>query len=144
MLIWIVSTDRTLISNDLDTQTTVIHLSSMTIATNANSSAEIVASNSCRPIVSQTETLSHRSRLSVSWMFYSRNCPCDHLTKATTWTHNFSPFNLRIQMYGQRSWKCDHLRNANCGHQRSAQSVDSTWKKRPHTSNRAKSTFLFV
>ena len=63
---------------------------------------------------------------------------------ATTWklrTHNFSPFNSWIQMYGQRSWKCDHLINANCGHQRSAQSVDSTWEKRPHTSNRAKRTF---
>ena len=33
---------------------------------------------------------------------YSQTCPCDHLTKATTWklrARNFSPFNLWIQMY---------------------------------------------
>ena len=44
-------------------------------------------------------------------------------------TKTFSPLNSRIQMYGVRSWKCDHLRNANCGHRRSAQSVDPTCKK---------------
>ena len=73
--------------------------------------------------------------VAMAFRIYSRTCPCDHLTKATTWklrTHNFSPFNSRIQMYGMCSWKCDHLRNANCGHRRSAQSVDSTCKKRPH------------
>ena len=75
---------------------------------------------------------------------YNRTCPCDHLTKATTWklrTRIFSPFNSRIQMYGVLSWKCDHLRNANCGQQKSAQSVDSTCEKRPHASNWAKNTF---
>ena len=82
--------------------------------------------------------------LSYSFRQYSRTCPCDHLTKATTWklrTHNFSPFISRIQMYGLRSWKGDHLRNANCGHQRSAQSVDSTREKRPHTSIERKAIF---
>ena len=75
---------------------------------------------------------------------YSQTCPCDHLTKATTWklrTRNFSPFNLWIQMYGVRSWNCDHLRNANCGHRRSAQSADLTCEKRPHTSDSEKKTF---
>ena len=67
-----------------------------------------------------------------------------NLTKATTWklrTRNFSPFNLWIQMYGVRSWNCDHLKNANCRHRRSAQSVDLTCEKRPHTSDSAKNTF---
>ena len=44
---------------------------------------------------------------------YSQTCPCDRLTKATTWklrTCIFSPFNSRIQMYGVHSWKYDHLR----------------------------------
>ena len=45
-------------------------------------------------------------------------------------------------MYGVRSWKCDHLRNANCGHRRSAQSVDSTCKKRPHASNCSEKHFF--
>ena len=74
----------------------------------------------------------------------SQTCPWDHLTTATAWklrTRNFSPFNLWIQMYGVRSWNCDHLRNANCGHRRSAQSVDLTCEKRPHTSDSAKNTF---
>ena len=44
-------------------------------------------------------------------------------------------------MYGVLSWKCDHLRNANCGQRRSAQSVNSTCEKRPHASNWAKNTF---
>ena len=85
----------------------------------------------------------------TSFPFYyiQSNLSLRHLTKATTWklrTHNFNPFNLRIQMYVVPSWKCDHLRNANCGHRRSALSVDSTCEKRPHTSNCAKNTFLIV
>ena len=90
---------------------------------------------------------SRQSGASGGLMRYSRTCPCDHLTKATTWklrTHNFSPFNSRIQMYGVRSWKCDHLRNANCGHRRSAQSVDSTCKKRPLASNCSEKHFLIA
>ena len=47
-------------------------------------------------------------------------------------------------MYGVYSWKCDHLRNENCGHWRSAQSFDSIWEKWPHTSNWAKNTFSTV
>ena len=77
----------------------------------------------------------------------SRTWPCGHLTKATTWklrTRIFSPFNSQIQMYGVCSWKCDHLRNVNCGHCMSAQSFDSTWEKRPNTSNWAKNTFSIV
>ena len=68
----------------------------------------------------------------------NKNLHSVKLVLATTWqnrrpcwklrTRNFSPFNLRIQMYGVRSSKCDHLRNVNCGHHRSAQSVDSIWE----------------
>ena len=85
--------------------------------------------------------IDHRNHRKLN---YSQTCPCDHLTKATTWklrTRNFSPFNLRIQMYGVHSWNCDHLRNANCGHRRSAQSADLTCEKRPRMSDSAKNTF---
>ena len=62
----------------------------------------------------------------------------DHLKIADT---NFSHFNSRIQTCWVRSWKCDHPRNANYGHRRSAQNVDSTCKKWTHVAMRSRSSF---
>ena len=51
-----------------------------------------------------------------------------------TWklpTCNSSPLKLRIQMYVVCSWKCHHLRNANCKHWRLALiRLHSTWERR--------------
>ena len=72
---------------------------------------------------------------------YSRTCPCDHLKIADTHFQSlqFSDSNARSVFL-----KMDHLRNANCGHRKSAQSFDSTWEKWPNTSNWAKNTFSIV
>ena len=94
--------------------------------------------SSCR----QSSRVEPQSLLAAAFMYHTVEP-----VLATTWklrTHNFSPFNSRIQMYGMCSWKCDHLRNANCGHRRSAQSVDSTCKKRPHASNCSKKHFFWL